>query len=72
MSKFRTSSIECKLGMTVELKGTWVRVDRGMTFDVPKGEQVTLGDIKAKFDQAQAILIQEVEKAIESATTVKK
>lgn len=58
---FKVKSVECKLGMTVEINGTWTRIDRGMTFEnVDLNAILTKGAIKEQFAKAQQLLEEEL------------
>lgn len=60
-SRFKITNLEAKLGMTVELNGKWVRVDRGVVMENLRGEEtLMMSEIQEAFAKAQLLLEKEV------------
>lgn len=58
---FKIKQLDVKCGMTIEINGTWTRLDRGMTLENLSIEDViTKKEIMEQFNKAQAILEEEI------------
>lgn len=58
---FKIKELEVKCGMTIEINGTWTRIDRGMTLEnVDLNEVLSKGAVKEQFAKAQSILEEEI------------
>lgn len=67
MANFKIASLEAKFGMTVEVNKRWIRVDRGIVMDnLNPDEEVLVKEIRGAYDKCQALLLEEVDKALKS------
>lgn len=70
---FKIKELEVKCGMTIEINGTWTRIDRGMTLEnVDLNEVISKGAIKEQFTKAQAILEEEIVNQVQKLSGGKK
>lgn len=58
---FKIKRLEVKLGMTVEINGTWTRIDNGMVLENTDLESVLKkSEIMEQFQKCEALLEEEL------------
>lgn len=58
---FKIKQLDVKCGMTIEINGTWTRIDRGLTLENLSLEDViTKKEIMEQFSKAQSILEEDI------------
>lgn len=58
---FKIKEVEVKLGMTVELNGTWTRIDNGLLLENTDLESLLKkSEIMEQFQKAEALLEEEL------------
>lgn len=61
MANFKVKQLDVKLGMTVEINGTWTRIDNGMVMENLDIESVlTKSEIKEQFQKCEVLLEEEL------------
>lgn len=61
MANFKIKQLDVKCGMTIEINGTWTRIDRGMTLENLSIEDVvTKKEIMEQFKKAQTLLEEDI------------
>ena len=55
MANFKIKQLDVKCGMTIEINGTWTRIDRGLTLENLNLEDIiTKKEIMEQFSKAQS------------------
>lgn len=58
---FKVKQLDVKLGMTVEINGTWTRVDNGIVLENTDLEAILKkGEIMEQFQKCEALLEEEL------------
>lgn len=58
---FKIKQLDVKLGMTVEINGTWTRLDNGIVLEnVDLDEIITKGAIMEQFKKCETLLDEEL------------
>ena len=61
MANFKIKQLDVKCGMTIEINGTWTRIDRGLTLENLNLEDIiTKKEIMEQFSKAQGILEEDI------------
>lgn len=61
MANFKIKQLDVKCGMTIEINGTWTRIDRGLTLENLSIEDVvTKKEIMEQFKKAQTLLEEDI------------
>lgn len=64
MSKFTVKTIDCELGVSVEINKVWYRL--GAKIGSESNAPSTLSDIKAQFDKCWGLLEEEIETQVQN------
>lgn len=69
MANFKIKQLDVKCGMTIEINGTWTRIDRGLTLEnLTLEDVVTKKEIMEQFSKAQTILEEDIVSNVKKLT----
>lgn len=67
MAKFKISDMEVKLGVTLELDGKWVRVDKGVSAkNLDLTESLTGKELHDQFEKCENLILGEIERSLKN------